>query len=316
MAQEDTPNQVSGNSQSPIDDPPVDVDDAVLRNLSELMSNEEMQKASAQQRTSHDFAKEQNSSVAAELRRSKRLKGPSPPGESELEVIFDEDAGPEDPQTPNETECTSGADNDPPPALDPPTPQMEATAHWIKNKFSLLELSAFATLIAALLCATLIMGGTIMEGIAFFRKAAPPEYSPPPNVVSGQLVELSGIRSHWRDRREDDRVQEGSHILPVIRIESGKGTGSLQIIFRDEYGRIQGDTHTFSMAPNLGKQEGNVVEINALCTSGIANELQFTDYRLAAESNMNECWTVSFLESLDGEKWELIGKYKLAPDRL
>ena len=349
MAHEDIPDQDPKASELPDEQQQAEAaNDAILRNLASLMGQEEtakeafrsnaktldnsdtttdkdqssdVQNARVGHQPAHVQDQENDASTAAELRRSQRLQKsssitPESSSDQEIEVVFDEDCNPAEKSTEPGAHDTAGAK-----LVEHDTQQSakdDSNTGW---KFFLpalsgLELTSVAVLLVTLLCAALMFASSINEAITSFRKAAPLEHTTPPHSISGQLLKLTGIRCHWRDRDEHDRVQEGSRILPVIQIESGKGTGTLQIIFQDEIGRVRGDTHIFRLSSGTLPHSTDGTLINALGTSGMTNEIQFTDHRLAVGAENNEYWTVSFKESADEQNWKLIGKYRLPKDRL
>ena len=341
MAIEDTPNQGSGSSRLPDKDQPgAPENDAILRNLASLMGRDERDKEafgsntpplaesnkpvlpdheqddrrSSAENQSRDLGKSTDASSAAEIRRVQRLhkksssNDPRISPDQEIDVIFEEDDHQEDQSTVAKEENSQDTVH-----AEGEQSQSAGKNSW--RNFSVVELTSLAVLLAALLCAAIMVAVSVKTAIADFSQSVQATHPTPPQSISGELVQLSGIQCYWRDRNKNDRAQEDSRILPVIRIESGKGTGALQIIFQDEFGKVRGDTHIFRLDPDTLQQSHAGISITALGTSGMTSEIQFTDHRLEVGSEANEYWTVIFKESADEENWVLIGKYRLPSDR-
>jgi hypothetical protein len=338
MTAEDTSKKGSGTSQGAGgSDPPPPHEDAILRNLASLMRQKsddrsgfksmeselsEMEEVvfsgheeihddgKIEQQEPHE-KKTKDASAAAELRRAKRLQKSSYEStaleDSEIDVIFDEDNPGESPSVGVENEDALTAELSGDDSSDGQPPSNEASGNFILRRFTMLELAAVSLLLIVILCAAFMFSNPVRKTFMAYRQAAQPQLSVPPLSITGQFVQLEGVHSFWRNRNQDDRVQEGSRILPVISIDSAKGTGALQVTFRDEIGRIRGDIHVYRIESGAS--------IYALGTSGMGSEVQFADHRLDAQLHSHECWTTTIKERVGEEDWVLIGKYRLSPDR-
>ena len=307
-----------------IQNPPAE-DDAILRNLQALMGNDNQNKGDfkdppplvkkdnelhvADNEEINDSAQQlddRDVHHAAELRRSKRLQDDSTrdhQSQNEIDVIFDEET--------HTQEHSIIALEDDPSTDDSSTPRQletdaatQSTANRSLTAFELCGISLLFTVLAGL---GIIFAMKISSLVNHYRESALSTLATVPEAASGKLLRLEGMQSYWRDITPNERVQEGSNILPVITIGSIKGTGVLQIIFRDELGKIRGDSHIHEIT-SAGK-------FSAHGTSGMANDVEFTDHKLENGLESNEYWTATINESRDKINWTQIGQYRLTAER-
>ena len=333
MTTEDTHTPESKPQDSPEEiqsTPPQD--DAILRNLESLMGGEKDKRddfntknGPLHSRDSMDEAnkeavspvsrpakKGRNVLHAAEQRRSRRLKERSPAHRSqtdgEIDVVFDEDT-----VTNQGTKSTSLSNlptgDEMPPEIRPeePPPTDEQTLPPARSGFTVLELSFTGLLFAALLGVGVMFAMSINHLLNKYDQASLKVLDVVPDSARGELLQLEGIHSYWRDSGPNDRVQQGSRILPVISIDSINGKGSIQVIFRDDLGRIRGDSHVHPITSGES--------FSAHGTSGMTSEVEFSDYKLEIGIEANEYWTATIKESTDRENWAQIGQYRLSAER-
>ena len=282
-----------------------EMEEAVLSEHEEIHNDGKTEKQGPHEEKTKD------ASAAAELRRAKRLQKNSHDSaaseDSEIDVIFDEDNPAGSPSFGVEGDDSQVAELSGGDSSDGQLPANGASGIFILRRFTMVELVAVSLLFIVLLCAAFIFSKPVRKAFVAYRQAAKPQLSAPPQSITGQFVQLEGVNTFWRNRNQDDRVQEGSRILPVISIDSVKGTGALQIIFRDEIGRMRGDSHVYRIESGTS--------IYALGTSGMGSEVQFADHRLDAQRHSHEYWTTTIKESAGEEDWVLIGKFRLSSDR-
>jgi len=161
--------------------------------------------------------------------------------------------------------------------------------------------------------ALIMLSNTVSGTLKTAREAIKPIAESVPKSLEGELISLAGIECYWRDRQDADRVDEHSAILPVVEIASGSGSGKLQILFLDSNREIRGDAHTFDLAGGQFSPGG--LSAIALSTEGLANEVQFAAYRSDEESAGDDRWTVSVLESADGENWVELLEFEIPAER-
>ncbi len=350
MADPENPNFTpETTASSKRQNPEKPTNDAILRNLAELMGQEEAKKRlfkapqnpledtetegfskdESQPGSSPDLPEPQKPSIsgsasdAARMRRQHRSANKdhskeAPVSGEELDVIFEEDNNLSDSPVAelNEAPATvSEADtpSDILPPADPPDPRKRKS---FLGKLAPIEFSAIAVISITLIVAAVMLARSIGNARAEFQQTDNPPHHTPPESLTGTLLQLSGIQCYWRERNENDRVQETSLILPVISIKSGTGTGSLQIIFRDELGKVRGDTHIYRIKDSEPDSPTTSTAITTLGTEGLLNEIQFTDYRMQEGSLKKEYWTITFKESADEENWILIDKFRMPASRL
>ena len=300
-------------------------DDAILRNLVALMSNEIQNKGNfktpsplmesnddahdTDNESFNDSATQQNErdiNHADKLRRSKRLRVGSinePQSENEIEVIFDEEADASDHSTNGLADNPSSDESS---MLD--QPDKDAPPQSIGTRsLTAFELCGIFFLFTMLAGFGIIFAMKIISLVNDYRQSAFSTLATVPEAASGKILQLKGIEFFWREKTPNDRVQEGSNILPVITINSIKGNGTIQIIFKDELGKIRGDTHIHEITST-----GN---FSAHGTSGIANEIEFTEHKMETGLESNQYWTATINESNDQINWTQIGKYRLTAER-
>lgn len=312
------------DSAEQVQSPPPE-DDAILRNLEALIGNDlqnkgnfkaapplaesdnELQVADNEEiNTSAEKPEVRDVHHAAQLRRSTRLLDNTTSehhSENEIDVIFDEETDASEQSTIAITENPSSDDSPPPHQPDEDGAQQSMAA----RSLSTFELCGICFLFMALAGLGIIFAMKISSLVNDYRQSATATLTTVPETATGKLLKLEGIQFYWRDANSNDRVQEGSNILPVIQIESIKGTGALQIIFRDELGKIRGDSHIQEIT-SVGK-------FSAHGTSGMANDVEFTDHKLETGLESNEYWTATINESSDQINWAQIGQYRLTAER-
>jgi len=74
-------------------------------------------------------------------------------------------------------------------------------------------------------------------------------------------------------------------------------------------GKIQGD-------PNIIRYDTKFIdtgndEVTIKSTKGIANMLEFMDYRTLKEDYYSEKWTITIKESADGSQWSTLTSFKI-----
>ncbi len=132
-----------------------------------------------------------------------------------------------------------------------------------------------------------------------------------PEQLDGTLFQLEGIQAHWRDRRDGDRVDRDSVILPEVSLRvTSESSGYLQALFRDETGELRGDSVTRSLTK--GKFESGNPEAQFLGTEGFSNEALFAGYRAAGEA---VAWSVTLRESSDNTEWTELATFRIPPVR-
>jgi len=300
-------------------------DDAILRNLEALIGNDHQNRGRFQAATplaehvnelhdadnedineSTDLPENRDVHHAAELRRSKRLQNASTSeheSHNEIDVIFDEETDTPEHSTIGLTDVPSSDHSSRPHQPD----TASAPQRMAARSLTAFELCGIGLLFAVLAGLGIIFSIKINSLVNHYRQSAFSTLSTVPEAAAGKLLQLEGIKSYWRDTTPNDRVQEGSNILPVITIESIKGTGVIQIIFKDELGKIRGDSHIQEIT-SVGK-------FSAHGTSGMANEVEFTDHKLENGLESNEYWTATINESRDQINWTQIGQYRLTAER-
>ena len=329
---------------SPRQDPENPTDDAILRNLAELMRPEETKKElfKSQQNQLEDTGNEGSSenqsqtttitdipepnqpnipgtaADAARMRRKHRSSNENMVSEEEIDVIFEEDNNQSDSSTArhnqdsapfSEADTSSGIL----PPEDPADPHRQKS---FLGTLSPIELTSITVVFIVLIVATVMVALSIGGALEEFQQTDHPTHRTPPESLSGKLLQLSGIQCYWRERNEDDRVQETSLILPVISIKSATGTGSLQILFHDELGKVRGDSHIYRIKASEPNSPTTNTPITALGTEGLLNEIQFIDYKMQEGSLNKEYWTITIKESADEENWILTGKFRMPANRL
>ena len=213
-------------------------------------------------------------------------------------MIFDEDS--------NQSPATISK-------IDSPSPQKRFLLNLSPVEFTAITLIFIVGVVTAVM-----LTGAINAALREFNQTREPAHRVPSESLAGELLQLSGIECYWRDRNENDRVQETSNILPLVTIKSATATGpgSLQILFHDELGKLRGDTHIFRIKTEGSNPPVANSPITALGTEGLLNEIQFTAYQLEDGPVRNEYWTVTFKESSDEEHWILIGNFRMPANRL
>ncbi|MCH2059172.1 MAG: hypothetical protein MK183_00970 [Verrucomicrobiales bacterium] len=333
MTTEDTHSPESKPQESPeAVDPDPPQDDAILRNLASLMGGEKEKRDDFKTKSSplhspdsldnaHEEAVSPAPSTAekgrdvlhaAEQRRSKRLKeratGDRSQTDGEIDVVFDEDS------VTNQGTEAAKLSNLPsgeamPAGIRPEEslPPDEANLPPTRPGFTAIELGFTGLLGATLIGLGLMFAMSISQLLNKYDQASLKILDVVPDSAQGELLQLEGIQSYWRDAGPNDRVQEGSRILPVISIDSINGKGAIQVIFRDDLGRIRGDSHVHAITS--GKS------FSAHGTSGMTSEVDFSDYKLEIGLEANEYWTATIKESTDQENWAQIGQYRLSAER-
>jgi hypothetical protein len=320
--------------------------DAILRNLTELMRQDETKKApfNSQQNligvTENEDSSEGGSQPAlapdipeprqlpisgtatdaARIRRQQRSanqdsSNENADSEEPLDVIFEEDnnksessAAQLDQDHPTLSEADTSSD-----ILPPTDPRRHKS---FLGTLSPIEFASLTMIFIALIAATVMVTLSIGDAREQFQQTDHPAYRTPPESLTGTLLQLSGIQCYWRKRNKGDRVQETSLILPVISIKSATGTGSLQILFHDELGKVRGDSHIYRIKTSEPNSPTTNPPITALGTEGLLNEIQFTDYKMQEGPLKKKCWTITIKESADEENWIQTGKFRMPASRL
>ena len=121
-------------------------------------------------------------------------------------------------------------------------------------------------------------------------------------------LEITDLECHWEKYNLNDELNP---IIPSLTFKSSKfiKSGYLQILFMNSSGKIQGD-------PNIIRYDTKFIdtgndEVTIKSTKGIANMLEFMDYRTLKEDYYSEKWTITIKESADGSQWSTLTSFKI-----
>ena len=130
----------------------------------------------------------------------------------------------------------------------------------------------------------------------------------PPNKIEGATIKITDLECHWEKYNLNDELNP---IIPALTFKSSKfiKSGYLQILFMNSSGKIQGD-------PNIIRYDTKFIDtgndkVTIKSTKGIANMLEFMDYRTLKEDYYSEKWTITIKESADGSQWSTLTSFKI-----
>ena len=130
----------------------------------------------------------------------------------------------------------------------------------------------------------------------------------PPNKIEGATIKITDLECNWERHNLND---ESDPIIPSLTFKSSKfiKSGYLQILFLNSSGKIQGD-------PNIIRHDNKFIDtgnddVTIKSTKGIANMLEFMDYRTLNEDYYSEKWIITIKESADGSAWSTLSSFKI-----
>lgn len=128
-----------------------------------------------------------------------------------------------------------------------------------------------------------------------------------PARIEGTLFKFEDVQAFWRDKRDGDRVNPDSVILPEVTLTLTSGaSGYVQALIKDETGEVRGDSVTQRIVGGKFEPSGN--KANFLGTEGFINESFFAGYRASGDEL---AWTVTLRESADNSKWSEIATFRI-----
>ena len=130
--------------------------------------------------------------------------------------------------------------------------------------------------------------------------------------AKGALLSVNRIDAVWREPRPGETVRPGANIVPVVGITLGGGSGYLRVLFRDEAGKIRGD----SLVEKV--DEGQVA--SGATYTGVCSEGYTTSMRLIeCQAGRLEPWVVQVYESkeydMSIDEWTLIAMFEMPADQ-
>ena len=130
--------------------------------------------------------------------------------------------------------------------------------------------------------------------------------------AKGSLLTLNSIEAVWRDPLPGETVRPGAKIGPVVNIALGGGIGYLRVLFRDEVGKIRGDSLVEKVTS--GRVAGGAT-YTGVCSEGYATSMRLIE----CLAGRLEPWTVQIYESKDYDmsinEWTLIAMFDMPAEQ-
>jgi hypothetical protein len=130
--------------------------------------------------------------------------------------------------------------------------------------------------------------------------------------AKGALLSVNRIDAVWREPRPGETVRPGANIVPVVGITLGGGSGYLRVLFRDEAGKIRGD----SLVEEVDKgQVASGATYTGVCSEGYTTSMRLIE----CQAGRLEPWVVQVYESkeydMSIDEWTLIAMFEMPADQ-
>jgi hypothetical protein len=130
--------------------------------------------------------------------------------------------------------------------------------------------------------------------------------------AKGALLTINSIEAVWREPRPGETVRPGANIVPVVDIGIGGGSGYLRVLFRDEAGKIRGDSLVEQVTS--GKVASGT-SYTGVCSEGYATSMRLIE----CQAGRQEPWLVQIYESKrydqSIEDWTLIAVFDMPAEQ-
>jgi hypothetical protein len=187
---------------------------------------------------------------------------------------------------------------------------VRVVSNGLGNFWSRLNIFELASVVAFMVVALI--------GLFFFRNLVHSVPAPEQEVdaslsavvfpAKGSLLTLSSVDAAWRNVADGDPVRPNQEVIPEVNVTLGEGNGYLRILFRDEAGKIRGDTFTEKVTN--GQVNGSGL-YEAICSEGYTNLMNLVE----VQAGRLEPWTVELFETsqydVPLEEWNLLAGFDM-----